>query len=128
MLTEEEKKFFINTALGVCRLSKCPIQQGAVLIRGSRILSHGFNRKIIADKEWEISAIYDAIFSARDSDLTGTDLFSTYFPSLEEMKLIIAVGIKTFRFLGKITHPETVQLLNSLPGPPKSIEIIKIGD
>jgi deoxycytidylate deaminase len=126
MLTTEEKRFFIDTALGIGRISKCPLQQGAVLVRGSRILSHGYNRRIVPNKDWEISAIYDALFGARDTNLLDTALFSTYFPPLDDTKLILATGVSTLYFLGKITSPETVSLLNSLQGSSISLEVIHL--
>jgi len=73
-----------------------------------------------------VSAIYDAIFSARDIDLTGSMIFSTYFPSLDEMKLILAVGISDLYFTGKIDHPDTVYLLNSLENSPNRLETHKL--
>jgi len=61
-----------------------------------------------------MSAIFDAIFSARDVDLTDTAIFSTYFPDINDIKLIIATGVSKVYFYGKIDNPETVELMNSL--------------
>lgn len=61
-----------------------------------------------------MSAIYDAIFSSRDKDLTRTVLFSTHFPVLEDSKLIIACGISTIYFFGQINDPYTVEIANNV--------------
>jgi deoxycytidylate deaminase len=86
-------------------------------------LSYGFNRRL---SEWEISAIYDAIFSARDMDLTGTAIFSTYFPTLDDMKLIVATGISSIYYFGEITDMDAVRLINNLNEKSMSLEIIKL--
>ena len=127
MFTFEERKFFANTARGVSALSSCPTKHGAVLVRGHKILSTGHNRRIIpASDRWESSAIFDAVFSARDTDLTGSALFLTYYPSLEDMKLLIAAGIIAIWFFGEITDTATVELSNSLPNASIPLEITQL--
>jgi hypothetical protein len=75
----------------------------------------GFNRRIVPSIEsYQISAIFDAIFAARDIDLSGTAIFSTNFPEVEDIKLIVATGIKTLYFYGKIDNAESTNLLNNL--------------
>lgn len=86
----------------------------------------GYNRKIIKGHNWEISAIYDTIFAARDIDLSETILFSTYFPNIEDIKLIIAIGITKVYFHGKIDNSETVQLMNSFKQNLIPLEIIQL--
>jgi hypothetical protein len=88
--------------------------------------STGRSRPIIKGKKWEISAVYDAIFQARDIDITGGVLFSSCFPNLEDFKLIVASGIDTVYFCGKIDKPDAVELLNTLPDAKISLEIIQI--
>ncbi len=88
------------------------MQRGAVLVRGKFILGYGLNRKVVKSKDYEISAIYDAIFSARDQDLSEAVIFSTYFPSLDDMKLLISCGITSVYFFGKIDDPHAVELAN----------------
>ena len=111
MLTIDEKRFFINTAKLSSGRSSCNIKSGAVLTRGTRLLSTGYGRKLL--KDFEISAIYDAIFQARDNDLTEGTLFSTYFPDKDDLKLIIATGISEIYFFGAV-NPETTILINNL--------------
>jgi len=116
MLTENEKYFFAVTARAVQQLSTCTEHRGAVLVRGNKILSTGYNRKIIFGKDWEASAIFDVIFSARDVDMTGAVIFCSHFPDLEDIKLIIISGINHIYFFGEYPGlgDPVVDLLNSL--------------
>jgi len=114
MLTKGEKSFFLRTARGAGELSGSNIKGGAVLVKGKKLLSTGCNKIIVKGHKWEMSAIFDAIFSARDVDLTDTAIFSTYFPDINDIKLIIATGVSKVYFYGKIDNPETVELMNSL--------------
>jgi len=126
MLTKNEKGFFADTAWGASRLSTCSERRGAVLVSGRSLQATGHNRKILKDKDWEISAIYDVIFSCRHINLTGFILFSTCFPSFNDMKLIISVGISTIYFCGNVDDIEAVELTNGLPKNNISLEIINL--
>jgi deoxycytidylate deaminase len=128
MLTDEEKRFFADTARGASNLSSCPVKRGAVLTRGHKILSTGHNRRIIPEKEWETSAVFDAIFSARDVDLTGSFIFTTHFPDIEDTKLIITTGITYIYFFGSIPTlgDPVVELLNSLNSESILLEICQL--
>ena len=126
MLKSKEKKFFADTAWGISRLSACPVQRGATLIRDSQLTSTGYNRKIISSKQWEISAIYDAVFSAKHEDLSESTLFSTCFPAFNDMTLIIAVGVSTLYFFGEMGDLDTVELINELPKNKIPFEIIHL--
>ena len=123
MLTPEEKRFFADIALGASRLSRCDTQKGAVLINGRQIQSYGFNRKIM---NWEISAIYDAIFGAKDVNMSNFVLFSNYFPHLNDMILIVSVGITIIYFFGDITDTEAVKFANGLKDESIPLEIINL--
>lgn len=90
------------------------------------MLSNGFNRRLIEDKPWEVSAVYDAIFSARDIDLTGASLFISYFPTVDDLKLILAVGINSIYFSGKIDDKDSVALLNCFEKNSKVLEITQL--
>jgi hypothetical protein len=125
-ISQEEKKFFADNAWGASKLSTCTIRRGASLIRGNRIISTGYNRLIIKDKKWEISAIYDAVFSARDLDLTGTSLFSTHFPNTNDVILLISVGVSTLYFFGGTNDHSAVELINNLTGASILLEIIHL--
>jgi len=114
MLTINEKKFFIGIAIGAGKLSECSNQQGAILIQGKKILSYGLNRDIIKGGKWNLSAIFDALFGSKEQDLTGAEIFSSYFPSLEDLMLSVSVGISSIYFLGKIKDQKSVEFLNSL--------------
>lgn len=121
MLRTPEKRFFATIALGAKELSCCNKKSGAVLIQGRRILSYGYSRKVIKNEDWEISAIYDTLFGARDQDIRDSILFSTEFPNLEEMELIVASGIGILYFFGKADKIDAINLANKT-----SIEIIKL--
>jgi hypothetical protein len=127
MFTLEERRFFAATARGASNLSSCPIKQGAVLVRGHKILSTGHNRRIIPSSDkWESSAIFDAVFSARDVDLTGSALFTTYYPNVEDMKLLITAGIVILSFFGEVNDISSRDLSNSLAPASIPLEIIQL--
>lgn len=126
MLTQREKNFFLQTARGASKISDFDTKRGAVLVKGNKLLSTGYNRRLIKGQKWEISAIYDAIFSARDIDISDTFLFSTYFPDIDDMKLIITVGIKKLYFFGPIDNQDTVKLMNSLTQNLIPLEILQV--
>ena len=114
MLGDREKSFFIHTAMGASEFSGCERKQGALLVRDTRILSYGFNRRVVKDKKWEVSAAYDAIFGSRQEDLSGTAIFLSYFPEVDDLKLIVATGIKSIYFNGKIDDAKAVEFMNNL--------------
>jgi len=111
---EKYHKFFADIAWGARNLSSCEDPKGAALSKDSELLSYGFNKKIA---EYETSAIYDAVFAARSYNISGSSIFSTCFPSLDDVKLIIATGMTSIFFFGEITDMNAVQLINSLPTP-----------
>ena len=126
MLTDPEKTIFAGLALSIRELSGCPDKQGAVLVQHHRVLAHGHNRRIIKDKEWEVSAIYDALYGARSLDIAGAILYSTYYPTLDEFKMIIATGIITLYFFGEPQNADTIKLLNALPAASIPLEIVRL--
>lgn len=95
-----------------------------MLVRDRRILSYGFRKKLIADKPWEISAVYDALFGARIDDLSGSYLFTTAFPDQQDMILIVSVGIASLHYLGKIEDMAAVQIANSLAEAKVPMEVV----
>ena len=78
---------------------------------------------------WEISAIYDAIFGARSENLNGTTLFCNYFPSIDDLKLIVSVGIISINIPGAIIDidPEVIKLLNEINAEEIALEIVQLG-
>jgi hypothetical protein len=48
-------------------------------------------------------------------DLTGSALFSTYYPILEDMKLLICAGIISLYFFGEANDFAAIELSNILP-------------
>ena len=92
-------------------------------------MSYGINRRIIKDSDnpaWEVSAILDALFGARDRDLTGTVLFSTKFPSIDDIKMIAAVGVITVYFFGDVNDAGAVALANAMTDCSISLELVKL--
>jgi len=75
---------------------------------------------------WEISAAYDAIFSARDVNLADSIIFLSYFPCVDDLKLIIAVGIKILYFFGEIADSKAVDLMNKLSDENIILEVIHL--
>jgi hypothetical protein len=58
--------------------------------------------------------------------LAGSVIFSTYFPSLSDMVLILAVGVLTVYFMGEISDTKTVDLINCTKENGISLEMIKL--
>jgi deoxycytidylate deaminase len=118
----------MHTAVGARELSGCPIGQGAVIVRDRSLLAYGFNRKITPKGSWEISANYDAIFGARVENLDGSFLFCTYFPTVDDIILIVSVGCIEINFMGSITkdNSEAVRLLNQLSEESIPLEIVNL--
>jgi hypothetical protein len=96
------------------------------LVNDRQLLSHGYNRWIMKDEKWEISAIYDAIFGARKENLAGSMLFCTYFPTVEDLILISATGITSINFLGPIINQESVMFINKLNASHIPLEIFEL--
>jgi deoxycytidylate deaminase len=59
-------------------------------------------------------------------DLTGASLFSTHFPDINDLKLIVAVGISKLYFFGGTTDHSAVELINNLAGASIPLEIIHL--
>ena len=128
VLEPKEKRFYASVALGVSALSNCPIGKGAAIVHGGSLISCGYGRLIVPGGRWEVSAVQDAIFKARDINLEGSFLFMTGFPSEEDIKITVAVGLTTIYFLGDVNDRESAELLNALSsqdGPPV-LEIIQL--
>lgn len=91
-------------------------------------MATGYNRLIIPGKTWEISAICDAILNAGDAKLIGGSIFCSYFPELDDVKLMVATGITSVFFSGKVTdNVDAVALLNCLPDAGITLEITQFG-
>jgi deoxycytidylate deaminase len=76
--------------------------------------------------EWEVSAILDALYGSRENNLEGTSLFSTIFPSLEDMKMILSVGISSVYFFGNVTDVTSVELVNASADNSIPLELIQL--
>jgi deoxycytidylate deaminase len=115
-------------AVGASYLSECSDKRGAVVVRNRRLLAYGYNRKLTVKNGWEISAIYDAIFGTYSENLEDAVLFCTYFPSIDDIKLIVSAGIKTIKFTGTISEENsgTVKLVNQLNSEHIPLEIVQL--
>jgi hypothetical protein len=58
--------------------------------------------------------------------LVGTVLFSTYFPSLNDMILVVSVGITSVYFMGEVDDTSAVDLINSTKENGIPLEMIKL--
>jgi deoxycytidylate deaminase len=126
VFSPEEKRFFAAICLNAKSLSSCKEPKGAALIQGRKILSYGYNKTIIKDKPWEMSAIFDAIFGTISADISGSVLFSSYFPDINDLKLICSSGVSVLYFFGKITDTDSVEFLNSTKDSPISLEVLQL--
>jgi hypothetical protein len=57
--------------------------------------------------------------------MTNAVVFSSYFPGIEDIKLIYATGIKTVYFMGSANNTDTAEFLNSLSNPLEIIHLKK---
>jgi len=58
--------------------------------------------------------------------MTDSILFSTCFPTFDDMKLIVSVGVISVYFFGEIDDIKAVELSNNLPKNLMSLEIIHL--
>lgn len=58
--------------------------------------------------------------------MTGAVLFSTCFPSLNDLVLILSVGISTVYFMGEINDAKAVDLINCTKEDGIPLEMIKL--
>ena len=85
------------------------------------------NQALLDEGDWCISAIKLALLQHDNIQTEKATVFSTYFPSLEEIKLLVYFGIVSIYYLGGIpTDPETVLFLNQLNKESISLEIIHL--
>ena len=116
----------MSVAAGAARLSECGIKEGAVLVREQKIMSYGYNRDIIPGKEWNLSAISDALMGSKENDISNCTIFCTRFPKIEDMMLIVATGIKTLYFLGDITDQAVVRFMKEINSIHNCLEVVRL--
>jgi len=58
--------------------------------------------------------------------MTGFILFSTHFPNLDDLKLILSVGINSIYFFGEVNEIDAVELINKLVEFHISLEILHL--
>jgi deoxycytidylate deaminase len=126
MFTEREKSFFIGIATAAADLSNSDkLKQGAVIVTpDKKINSYGYRIHPIESELWEISAIHNAC--SLGTTIPGNVLFSTDFPSREDIQQIILKGITTIYFLSEIGDSEAVRFRNHLKKTGYPLEIIQL--
>jgi deoxycytidylate deaminase len=72
-----------------------------------------------------VSAVYDAIFSARDVNLSEAVIFTSYFPSTNDLILIISTGITSIYYQGEMDLSSR-DFIDSLPEASIPLEIIQL--
>ena len=108
MLSPKEKEFFASATWGAASLSSCGRKHGAVLVgREYGTLSFGFNRTLTIDLE--SSAIQELLLSGVPK---GSTIFSTKFPSHDDMKLLLAANLLKIYFFGEVNDMDSVKLVN----------------
>jgi hypothetical protein len=58
-------------------------------------------------------------------DISKSAVFSTYFPTMDDVKLIVATGVSSIYFSGDINDKSTVDLINCLVEEGLVLEIIQ---
>jgi hypothetical protein len=125
MLTEKDKEFFASVMCSAGKLSDCDQRHGAVIVGRPGILHYGCNRKLTKDQE--LSAISEVIFNIAGQRLKDLILFSTKFPDLSDMKMILSAEFNIVYFFGEITDPDSVRLVNDWNATAsKPLEIIRL--
>ena len=111
MFIPEEKEFYATVAWGASNLSTCKQKHGAVIV-GNATLFYGYNKTLteIHEKSAIMMVIHRAL--AVEGNIDGCALFTTQFPNVADMKMIIEVGISYVYFFGNIDDPDTVRLIN----------------
>jgi deoxycytidylate deaminase len=126
MFSAEEKRFFIGVALGTRDLSKCEIKQGAIIVdRNKSILSYGYNVRIMDNADYYISAVENTILSLSKKSVDLV-LFSSYFPKLNDMRLVVSCGIQVVYFMGNIDDPDCAKFANALTEHSIPLELRKL--
>lgn len=58
--------------------------------------------------------------------MSGCTIYSSYFPKVDDLKLIIAAGITLVYFFGPINDAEAVQLVNTSRDLAIPLEMVKL--
>jgi hypothetical protein len=124
MLTEKEKELFTIVVKKAESLSDCEKKQGAVIIseESPGTIFFGFNKPITKDHEQ--SAVVDVLLNVlSEKELI---MFVTYFPSIEDFKLIVAKRVAVLYLLGEVNNAGTVKFINDLVALGSNLVLIKL--
>jgi hypothetical protein len=132
-MDEKRRNFFAAVVQQSKQLSECPKPKAAVIVRGESICGIGYNKTITGDKEdagkgyVETSPVFEAIksyISRGNFEDVGQEIrgdtpkrgsaFLSYFPHIDELRLLYQTNIFTVYFFGDIDNEEPVKFINEL--------------
>ena len=124
-----KRDIYARYVLGLLNLSKCSSPRAAIIVgREGRVdtVDEAISESIIPGKEYYGSPIFEVLVQFGTS--REGELFSSYFPTLEEFILLTSTRIRSVRYMGEIEDERTVQFLNAHTGlyPDDGFEIIKV--
>lgn len=110
------RNFFARTLQECRRLSKCKSFEAALVARGEDILGLSYSFAVVPETKFYNSPVIDAItmFLRKETVIVlPAILFSTYFPSYEELIVAHSAGIKEIYHFGDISDSRCVKFLNA---------------
>ena len=137
-MDDRRRDYFASVVFQSKRLSECEQPKAALIVRGKSILGVGSNRTITTERTGkagqtrrpiESSPVFDALqqfFSGpgykgiggrnentQDPEEGGV-AFLTYFPHVDELKLLYQSEIKKIYFFGDIDDEDSTNFINDL--------------
>lgn len=135
-MDEKRRNFFASVVQQSKQLSECIKPKASLIVRGESIYGIGYNKAIISgaaggekhDKDYyETSPVFDAIKQdvlRGNIEYAGQEVrgnkpgrgvaFLSYFPHIDEIKLLYQAGIFTIYFFGDIDDEDSVNLMNNI--------------
>lgn len=108
-MDEKRRNLFADFVLQCRSLSECGEPKAVIIIGDSEhLISIGYNLSIIEDYYQ-----YPVLMALQHFDGIPTSIFLSYFPHVDELRLLIPTKIRTVFFWGDVDDEETVQFLNS---------------
>ena len=139
-MEEKRRNFFAAVVQQSKQLSECTSPKAALIIRGESLSGYAVNRTIVfagtgkVRTNVETSPVFEAIATSgifgRYLEETGSgdgydnpsrsnsrerrSAFLTYFPHIDELRLLYQSGIQVIYFFGDLDDEDSVSFLNSL--------------
>lgn len=131
----KQRNFFATVVQQSKQLSECRNPKAALIVRGESICGIGYNKCIFAEEVGKFrestelhpvftSPIFEAIRSylsgksstddGREVQGSGGAAFLTYFPHIDELKLLYQADIHELYFFGDIDDELAVEFLNNV--------------